>query len=163
VSLVLVIRRKKILLFSWAAAILGNSLLNAVLKATFERGRPEFPDPILVETNWSFPSGHAMGAMVMYGMVTYLIILRFKQTASKAIVMSMVILVLFIGFSRLYLGAHYFSDVMAGYIVGMAWLATVISGAEIARRQGGWGRSSNTSLETKGINRLAGTERLNKG
>ena len=104
-----------------------------------------------------------MGAMVMYGMVTYLIILRFKQTASKAIVMSMVILVLFIGFSRLYLGAHYFSDVMAGYIVGMAWLATVISGTEIARRHGGRGRSSNTSLETKGINRLAGAERLNKG
>jgi hypothetical protein len=44
-SLVLVIRRKKLLLFSWAAAILGNSLLNAVLKATFERGRPEFTEP----------------------------------------------------------------------------------------------------------------------
>jgi hypothetical protein len=75
----------------------------------------------------------------------------------------MIILVLFIGFSRLYLGAHYFSDVMAGYIVGMAWLATVISGTEIARRQGGWGRSSDTSSETKRVNRVAGAERFNKG
>lgn len=135
VGVVLLVRRKILLLLSWAAAILGNGLLNAILKATFQRSRPEFPDPFLVETNWSFPSGHAMGAMVIYGMLTYLLILQFKQNISKVIVLFMVALILFIGFSRLYLGVHYFSDVMAGYVVGLGWLCVVVSGTEIGRRR----------------------------
>jgi undecaprenyl-diphosphatase len=57
----------------------------------------------------------------------------------------MVVLILLIGFSRLYLGAHYFSDVMAGYVAGLGWLAIVVSGTEIARRHN-WGRSSSGSL-----------------
>jgi undecaprenyl-diphosphatase len=144
-AIAFVIRRRRLLLLSWAAALLGNSLLNAVLKAFFQRGRPEFSNPLLVETNWSFPSGHAMGSIVLYGMLTYLLILSFKQQISKFIVTVMVVLILLIGFSRLYLGAHYFSDVMAGYVAGLGWLAIVISGTEIARRHN-WRRAASGTL-----------------
>jgi undecaprenyl-diphosphatase len=158
IAIVLIVRRKMLLLLSWATAILGNSLLNAILKAAFQRSRPAFPDPFLVETNWSFPSGHAMGAMVIYGMLTYLLILQFKQNISKIIVLFMVALILLIGFSRLYLGVHYFSDVMAGYIVGLGWLSVVISGTEIVRRHSQWRRRRTGSTKMNSETRLTGVE-----
>ena len=86
-----------------------------------------------------------MGSIVLYGMLTYLLILSFKQQISKFIITVMVVLILLIGFSRLYLGAHYFSDVMAGYVAGLGWLAIVISGTEIARRHN-WRRAASGTL-----------------
>ncbi len=136
VGLILIFYRRHLLLLTWAVAILGNSLLNAVLKALFQRKRPEFPNPFLVESNWSFPSGHAMGAVVIYGMLVYLLVVFIKSRVNKFIVVNLVIIfIILIGVSRLYLGVHFFSDVIAGYVAGAGWLAIVISGAEVARRR----------------------------
>ncbi|MCB0194114.1 MAG: phosphatase PAP2 family protein [Anaerolineae bacterium] len=137
VGLWLLLRKHKILLVSWAVAILGSSLLNAVLKLAYQRSRPTFENPLLVETFYSFPSGHAMGSVIIYGMLAYILNVLFADTAWKRVVLICITawFILFIGFSRMYLGVHYFSDVVGGYIAGIGWLAIVVTGTEIARRQ----------------------------
>jgi undecaprenyl-diphosphatase len=135
VGVVLLIRRHWLLLASWLLTLAGGSLLNILLKAIFQRTRPEFVSPFVVEPGWSFPSGHAMGSLITYGLLAYLLVLVLPRYLKLVIVMAIVSLVLLIGFSRLYLGVHYFSDVVAGYAAGAVWLATSISGTEVARRR----------------------------
>lgn len=131
---VLALRRRRVLLAGWTAALAGGALLNLALKAAFQRARPEFEAPLATALGWSFPSGHAMGAMVAYGMAAYLLVLHFGRRAAPAIVAVASALVLAVGFSRVYLGVHYFSDVVGGYLSGIAWLAACVSAVEIARR-----------------------------
>lgn len=134
VGLGLALRGRRVLLAGWAAAFAGGGLLNLALKAVFQRVRPEFDAPLATALGWSFPSGHAMGAMVAYGMLAYLLVLRFGRTPAPFIVAGAAIIVLAVGFSRIYLGVHYFSDVLGGYLSGIAWLAVCASAIEIARR-----------------------------
>ncbi|HXV43197.1 MAG TPA: phosphatase PAP2 family protein [Anaerolineae bacterium] len=135
VSLVLLIRRCWLLLAAWLITLAGGVLLNLVLKAIFQRVRPEFANPFVNESGWSCPSGHAMISLITYGMAAYLLMLALSKPLKQVVVVVTVILVLLIGFSRLYLGAHYFSDVLAGYAAGALWLAVTISGTEVARRR----------------------------
>lgn len=137
VGLVLLIRRRWLLLASWVITLAGGGLLNTTLKAFFQRSRPEFVSPFVVESGWSFPSGHAMGSLITYGMLAYLLVLMMNRSLEKLIIMGAVALVLLIGFSRLYLGVHYLSDVVAGYAAATVWLAASISGTEVARRRKG--------------------------
>lgn len=129
VALILVLRKERSLLLGWVVATLGASVLTTVLKEIFQRVRPEYAHM----SSWSFPSGHSMGSFVTYGMLTYILSRYLPAWAAWVIGAGLLLLVLFIGFSRLYLGVHYFSDVMAGYSVAMVWLAACISGTEIAR------------------------------
>ena len=133
-AMVLALRRRRLLLAGWSAALIGGGLLNVALKAAFQRTRPELDSPLAAALGWSFPSGHAMGAMVAYGMLAYLLVLRFGRTPAPFIVAAASMLVLVVGFSRIYLGVHYFSDVLGGYLSGIAWLAVCTSAVEIARR-----------------------------
>ena len=133
-ALGLALRQRGVLLAGWLAAFGGGALLNVALKAVFQRARPEIEAPLVVALGWSFPSGHAMGAMVAYGMVAYLLLLRFGRTAAPFIVAGACAVVLGVGFSRVYLGVHYFTDVVGGYLSGIAWLAVCTSAIEIARR-----------------------------
>jgi undecaprenyl-diphosphatase len=77
-----------------------------------------------------------MVSLIAYGMLTYVLILLgpHNRRAQVAIVGCATLLVLAIGFSRLYLGAHYFSDVVGGYAAGMLWLSACVSGLEVTRR-----------------------------
>jgi len=137
VCVVLLVRRERVLLVGWIAAIAGGGLLDQALKLTFRRPRPVWDAPIVTAQGWSFPSGHAMGSLVAYGMLAYLLVLHLRSTRAKAAVLvGAVLLVLAIGFTRLYLGVHYFSDVVAGYAAGTVWLAVCISGMEVLRRSG---------------------------
>jgi len=129
VGLILLLRKERSLLIGWVVATLGASALTMVLKAIFQRVRPEYAHM----SSWSFPSGHSMGSFVTYGMLTYVCSRYLPDWAAWVIGAGLLLLVLFIGFSRLYLGVHYFSDVIAGYSVAMVWLAVCISGTEIAR------------------------------
>jgi undecaprenyl-diphosphatase len=133
-AILLIVRRRHVLLAGWAAALVGGALLNVALKAVFQRARPELDAPLGNALGWSFPSGHAMGAMVAYGMLSYLLVLRFGRSPAPFIVAFASMLVLAVGFSRIYLGVHYFSDVLGGYLSGAAWLAVCTSAVEIARR-----------------------------
>jgi membrane-associated phospholipid phosphatase len=120
----------------WAIALLGEGFLNEFLKNTFQRVRPQLLTPWITETGWSFPSGHAMGSLVVYGMLAYFIALLVTSRALRVCIVFVTIsLVIAIGFSRIYLGVHYFSDVVAGYFAASFWLGLCISGNEVARRR----------------------------
>jgi membrane protein DedA with SNARE-associated domain/membrane-associated phospholipid phosphatase len=127
--------RRWLFLGSWLAAVAGSAFLNHVLKGLFERPRPHFEHPLLVETSYSFPSGHAMESFVVYGMLAYFAVLALRSWESRvAVVFEAALLVVLIGFSRMYLGVHYFSDVLAGYAAGGVWLSALITGVETIRR-----------------------------
>jgi len=103
--------------------LLLSSLSNVVLKKVINRERPTFEHLVAVST-LSYPSGHSMSAMAFYG---FLIYLSFRLSGSwwvKAVsFISFGLLILLIGISRIYLGVHYPSDVIAGFLGGLIWVA----------------------------------------
>jgi undecaprenyl-diphosphatase len=129
------VRRQWLYFWTWLAALAGSAALNQLLKAFFARPRPYFEQPLLMESSYSFPSGHAMESLVFYGMLAYFAVLGLQTwRARTAVVFGAALLVLLIGFSRMYLGVHYFSDVVAGFAAGSVWLSTCITGMELVRR-----------------------------
>ena len=128
-ALVLAYRREWTMLGGWGAAFMGAALLDRWLKLTIHRPRPPYAAALLDNSTWSFPSGHAMGALVGYGMLAYVLILIGGGTRKTNlwIVASTAALVVIIGISRLYLGVHYFSDVAGGYAAGLLWLCACIA------------------------------------
>jgi membrane-associated phospholipid phosphatase len=105
-------------------AAIGVQILTLGLKLGFERERPFFSDPLATESSYSFPSGHASVSLAVYGTLGYIaarhLTTRRAQLASLG---AAAVLVLLIGFSRLYLGVHFLSDVIAGFSIGIAWVA----------------------------------------
>jgi len=93
-----------------------------VLKEIVARARPGGLIPYAaVETSFSFPSGHATASMALYGFIAF-ILYRLYPRYKTVIVMVATLIILSIGFSRLYLGLHFPSDVIAGYVVGGVWV-----------------------------------------
>ena len=112
----------------WFAAtiltIAGGSLLNRFLKLAFQRARPEVDDPVSAFAGYSFPSGHTMAASVVFGTLALFMFTRKKNLRARAVVMCLAVLViLLVGFSRIYLGAHYLTDVLAAMAEGVAWVS----------------------------------------
>ena len=83
VAVALVVSRHWQLLFVWAIAVLGVGFINEFLKNTFQRVRPRLPNPWITPSGWSFPSGHAMGSLVVYGMLAYSIGLMVTQSCAS--------------------------------------------------------------------------------
>jgi undecaprenyl-diphosphatase len=136
VALRLGVRRQWIVLGGWVAAFAGGGLLNQILKLMIQRPRPPYAAQFLPHFSWSFPSGHAMASLIGYGMLAYLLVVHGtnRRGMQSAIVLGAALLIVAIGVSRLYLGVHYFSDVVGGYAAGLLWLAACVSGLEVARR-----------------------------
>lgn len=135
VAAILGLRHRWLLLGAWLSSLGGGGVLNQILKQSFARPRPVFEHPLVFEASYSFPSGHAMVSLVMYGMIAYLAVLALGSwRARTAVIMASTLLVLLIGLSRLYLGVHYFSDVVAGFAAGGVWLSAVVTGVESLRR-----------------------------
>lgn len=136
-AILLWLARRRVLLVGWLAALAGAFLLDATLKPLFRRVRPEGALEVLGSgMSWSFPSGHAMSSLIAYGMLAYLAILAVRSHVTRAAVIAgAVVFVLAIGLSRLYLGVHYFTDVVAGFAAGAVWLSACVSGLEVARRR----------------------------
>jgi membrane-associated phospholipid phosphatase len=112
----------------------GGTLLNLILKSVFTRPRPDFINAFYQETSYSFPSGHAMTSVFVYGAVAYLLGAYIpKRKGRYALYASAALLAFLIGFSRLYLGVHYLTDVLAGWSAGIAWLFTCILVTESLR------------------------------
>lgn len=106
----------------FAMAVLGSSIFNLLLKWIFHRARPDI-NPLISETGYSFPSGHSMSSFVFYGMLAYFIVLFLKNRMAKKItIIGLSFLILQVGVSRIYLGVHYPSDVIAGFSAGGVWL-----------------------------------------
>jgi membrane-associated phospholipid phosphatase len=125
----------------WLLAVLltmpAGMLLNVLLKHGFERPRPIFEHPLVTLATYSFPSGHAAYSTMLYGLLAAYVAHRVDRwhwrLASVLICGAIVALVVL---SRLYLGAHYLSDVLAGVFEGIAWLALVwIAVTGLRRRQ----------------------------
>lgn len=113
-------------------ALGGGVLFNLVLKWSYHRERPTIMR-LVEEKGFSFPSGHSMASFILYGMLGILLYLFVVSRAAKvAIVVIAVTLILLIGTSRIYLGVHYPSDVLAGYAAGGAWLAICLLGLKLA-------------------------------
>ncbi|AIY04632.1 phosphoesterase PA-phosphatase related protein [Planococcus sp. PAMC 21323] len=103
-------------------AIGGGSLLTLLLKHLYLRDRPSINEAIDA-VGYSFPSGHSMGSLIFYGFVIYLVIrTRQRPWIQMTAVSVLSLLIIAIGTSRIYLGAHFPSDVLAGYIAGLIWL-----------------------------------------
>jgi membrane-associated phospholipid phosphatase len=104
-------------------AVVGISLLVAALKAVYERARPDGGSPIPLPHSYSFPSGHAATATVLYGLVGVLLAERAStRLRAAAWLGAATVLALAIGWSRVLLNVHFVSDVVAGFAVGLAWL-----------------------------------------
>jgi len=106
-----------------AVAVTGAEVLTLAMKLGFRRERPFFSDPLARESTFSFPSGHAMVSVAVYGVLAFLLAGELASWRARlAVLLPAALLVLLIGFSRLYLGVHYLSDVLAGFAGGLAWL-----------------------------------------
>lgn len=113
-------------------AIAGSGAvgLNILLKQLFARARPQLWEHAVNVRFYSFPSGHAMVSMVMYGVFGYFLAARFPKQ-KWSIYSLTIVLIAVIGFSRLYLGVHWPTDIIAGYTAGLLWLIACISSLEI--------------------------------
>lgn len=118
----------------------GGLLLNLWLKHLFLRDRPLLWQRTLDVGFYSFPSGHAMMSMVVYGAIGYLLASHYRHRW-REIVLGTAVLIGAIGFSRLYLGVHWPTDVIAGYAAGMIWLILCSFGLRLWKRP----RSNNFS------------------
>lgn len=122
-ALVLLLKRRIAHAALLGAALVGGEGLNMALKAAFERPRPSFSEPLATAAGYSFPSGHAMVALAVYGALAFVTATSVKSRRAQMLIpVAAAVLVLAIGFSRLYLGVHYVSDVLAAYGAGLAWL-----------------------------------------
>jgi undecaprenyl-diphosphatase len=120
----------------------GASVLDTVLKLAFHRARPEPYFGYVLPESYSFPSGHALFSFCFFTAGAALLAPRLQHSALRWLVWAVAAsLILAIGFSRIYLGVHYPSDVLAGYAVGLIWSSVLIVGDRLAharaRRRGG--------------------------
>lgn len=133
VGLALVARGQRLLAFAYVAAVAGNALLNPALKGVFERVRPLDERGLPWAEGYSFPSGHSSGALVAYGMLAYVLLRTLPRGAHLPAVLLATAAAFSVGASRVFLQAHFASDVVAGFASGTAWLAACIVSVEWTR------------------------------
>lgn len=128
-ALILARMREWYWMFTLALAMIGGLALNVAIKHAYERARPHFDDPLVTLQSFSFPSGHTAGATLFYGVLGAFLVSRyFDRTTRAAIVGAAIFAVALVAFSRMYLGAHYLSDVLAAACSSTAWLVLCLSG-----------------------------------
>lgn len=126
-------RGHRALALNWLVALAGTAVINRLLKAIFQRTRPIHEHGLVSESSYSFPSGHASGAIVFYGMLAYVLLQLLPARLHRPVIAAMTAAITVIGISRILLQVHYFSDVLAGYLSGLAWLLLCIGWAEYQR------------------------------
>jgi undecaprenyl-diphosphatase len=134
-ALYFVRKRSRYRLLALMLTIPVGMLLNGMLKYAFHRSRPAWDDPILMIGSFGFPSGHAMSATLLYGFLAAFGVRKVQAWRWRVLaVLAAGLLIVLIGFSRLYLGVHYLSDVLAGMAAGSAWLALCLTAVGTLRR-----------------------------
>jgi membrane-associated phospholipid phosphatase len=135
VALILLWKQARSWLLALVLAVAGGALMNIIIKHLVRRQRPIFEDPIQTLTSYSFPSGHAMGSTLLYGILAAMVVahvrdrrLRMLAVAGAAFAVAMIC------FSRVYLGVHYLSDVIAGFLAGLVWLGACLAAVAALRR-----------------------------
>ena len=122
-------------------ALAGSGLLNLGAKAFFRRDRPSLWESIAPESSFSYPSGHAMGSMTLAAVV---VLLAWGTRWRWPVLVLALAFTGLVGLSRLYLGVHYPSDVLAGWAAGLAWTAGVY--LVLFRQRRPWGDASRWTL-----------------
>lgn len=110
----------------FAINCLGGAVLSTGLKLAFSKVRPALWPQLIQETSYSFPSGHALGSVVLYGFLAYLLAQHYRPYRQLIYALATV-LIGAIGLSRLYLGVHWPTDVAAGYGIGFLWISVGIA------------------------------------
>jgi membrane-associated phospholipid phosphatase len=121
---------------AWIGVMIGCGILNSTTKYFFDRDRPpeSLRDRAVLETNKSYPSGHSMGSAIGYGMLGYALVLPQRRRPRRIVALLLIaVMILGVGFSRIYLRAHWFSDVIGGFAVGLAWLFFCLGSIEMYR------------------------------
>ena len=116
------------------------SLISEGLKVLIARPRPtaDQVNILMHESNFSFPSSHAFFACLFLGSLIFILIHRIDRSAWRSFLITiLIILTLLVGFSRIYLGVHWYSDVIAGYIFGGFFLTFLITSYRILEKRGG--------------------------
>lgn len=116
------IHKHYIKIFPLFVSVGGAAATTALLKIILGRDRPPLVDMLYFENDLSFPSGHATAAMALYGFLIYAIWKLDKHHLKNPFIIFLSIFIVLIGMSRLYLGVHFLSDVLAGYTVGLIWI-----------------------------------------
>jgi undecaprenyl-diphosphatase len=133
------------------------------MKQGFRRDRPFFEDPLATASSFSFPSGHALVSLAVYGSLALVVARHTRSRRRAAAILAVAaIWILAIGFSRLYLGVHFLSDVLAGYAAGAAWLALLYVSIEVRGRYTSRYRAS-ASEYSPNANRPTATSPSRKG
>jgi undecaprenyl-diphosphatase len=119
-------------LFMLLSGVMGGSVMFYIISHIINRDRPTHQIWTIVSGIPSFPSGHAVTAIAFFGLLAYLIVPKISSTFWKVFVVLVAVLItLFIGFSRVFTGGHYLTDVLAGYSIGIAWSALAYTLIEI--------------------------------
>ncbi len=131
----LIWKRHQRWMLALALAVGGGMLLNVLLKNIFQRTRPSLGNPILTVTSYGFPSGHTMAATCFWGLLAAFAVARIKSLLGRVLAgLFCLLMIVLVGFSRIYLGAHYLSDVIGAMVEGLAWLAFTLTSVETLRR-----------------------------
>lgn len=123
----------------------GGALLNTLVKLAVARPRPVVDHVVATAFGKSFPSGHAMSSTVVYGALLVALLPMVRRRRRPLVVGIAVAVVLLVGTSRMLLGVHFLSDVVGGYVLGLAWLAGSVALFETWRSEEGRRRSSPVS------------------
>ena len=119
------------------ATSLGGALVSTVVKVAVDRPRPELEHRLITAIGKSFPSGHALSSTVVYGAVLVALLPMVHRRWRHAAVAATAVLVLAIGTTRVLLGVHFVSDVIAGHVLGVAWLLLAVATFETWRVERG--------------------------
>ncbi len=111
-------------------------LVNVLLKHVFLRDRPTLSDHILTLASYSFPSGHVAAATLFYGVLAVFLASNIRTLRWRALIVTAAgALVILVGITRIYLGVHYFSDVVAAAAASTAWLVLCLLAIDALRRR----------------------------
>ncbi len=133
VFLVLAWRREWLLAVGWLFATGGGALLNTLLKQLFARRRPLHEHGFAAADGYSFPSGHASGSLLVYGLLAYLVVRHTPSRWHLPVAALALVVVVFVGSSRVLLQVHWFSDVLGGWANAAAWTMLCIGALEVVR------------------------------
>ncbi|CAA9238926.1 MAG: hypothetical protein AVDCRST_MAG41-1304 [uncultured Corynebacteriales bacterium] len=136
-AVVLLVRRRQRLGWWVLVALWAGALLGVVLKEVVDRARPQLTDAVASEGGRSFPSGHALGATIAIGLLALVLGTLISRRARILLWVGAALAVLLVSLSRLVLGVHYLSDVTAGMVLGVAWLAGTAAAFHAWRRDVG--------------------------
>ncbi|WP_241657760.1 phosphatase PAP2 family protein [Anaerobacillus alkaliphilus] len=123
--------------------LLGSTAFNVLVKTLIKRKRPI--SDLIIESGYSYPSGHTVGAVSLYGIITFLFWRKLETTQGRvSLIFFSVIMIMIMGFSRIYLGVHYPTDILGAYLLSGIWLYLTIWIYQLIME-----RRANESTKTK--------------